>query len=404
MTVVTDLDLPMFDLFDPVVVESLPTELDALLRQGAWLVRTPLWVSVIEHDAVRDLQRDPRLHTMGTSILHLQGVTDGLLHEWMARLLLNVEGPDHTRQRRLVSRAFTPRAVERLRPMMRAYVEARVQPISERGGGDLVAELAEAYPIAVICELVGAPAEDWPKFSAWASQIFKMFNFNLAEDLPLIEAAITELEAYLEALIDHRRSSPDDDLLSELLAVEEEGDRLSHRELIDLVSALLLAGTDTTRNQLGLGMLHLARDPEQWRRLVEDPALVPQAVEEILRFEPTVAATPRVTVEDVDYRGVTFPTGTMVALLNMSANRDPKVVSCPMDFDVAADRGTWPSLSFGSGPHYCLGANLARAELIEALAVLVRSWETITLDHEPEMKPLLGIIGPLTLPLTVTPR
>lgn len=159
----------------------------------------------------------------------------------------------------------------------------------------------------MICELVAAPTEDWPKFSAWASQIFKMFNFNLAEDLPLIEAAITELEAYLEALIDQRRSSPGDDLLSELLAVEDEGDRLSHRELVDLVSALLLAGTDTTRNQLGLGMLHLARDPEQWRRPIGDPTLVPRAVEEILRFEPTVAATPRVTVEDVDYRGVCSP-------------------------------------------------------------------------------------------------
>lgn len=404
MPVVTELDLPMFNVFDPEVNETLHPRIQGLLAEGAWLVQTPLWYSVIEHDAVRELLKEPRLRTMGVTLVEMQGITEGPLHDFLERVILSLEGDDHTRIRRLVSRAFTPRAVDRLRPMMRAFVEEKAEAMAAAGGGDLVADLAEAYPIAVICELVGAPKEDWPRFSAWASEIFRQFNFNLASDLAAVEQASLEVEQYMEALIEQRRRQPTDDLLSELIAVEEDGERLSHQELLDLVGALILAGTDTTRNQLGLTMMTLAAHPDQWQQLVDDPSLVPAAVEEALRFDSTVAGAPRVATETFDFRGVTIPEGTAVSLLLMTANRDPSVVRCPMDFDISADRGTWQSMSFGGGPHYCLGANLARAELCEALDVLVRTWKRFELAGEPEMKPILGLYGPLSLPVTVEGR
>jgi cytochrome P450 len=405
MTLVSELDLPFVDIFSPDVQDRFHEALHELRLAGNWIVRTSLGVSVIEHDAVRELQKEPRLHTLGTRLFEMQGIHGGPAYERFGRAILNLEGAEHARLRRLVSRAFTPRAADRLRPMMRAWVDQRAQAMAERGAGDVVTDLAEAYPIAVICELVGAPEADWPKFSAWATDVFRLFNMNLAVDLPVIQAAQDGMNDYVVAMIEQRRDDePRDDLLSELMRIEEEGDRLSYEELCGLVTAVIMAGTDTTRNQLGLTVLLLARQPEQWERLVADPSLVPRAVEEALRFEPTAAATPRVTVEDVTFRGVTIPAGTFVSLVTAAANRDPGHVRCPMDFDVSADRGSWTSQTFGSGPHYCLGAALARAELQEALAVLVRRWGRIELDGEPDMKPFVGLYGPISLPVRIEAR
>jgi cytochrome P450 len=404
MTVVTDLDLPFFDIFDPDYGATCHERAQAVLAAGGWIVRTPIGYGVIEHDAVRELQKDPRFRAMGVTLYEMQGVTSGKLYDQFSRLILNIDGPEHTRQRKLVARAFTPRAVDRLRPMMRAYVQARASAIAERGTCELMADVAEAYPIAVICQLLGAPGEDWPKFSAWATTIFRQFSFDLANDLPEIEQAVTEVEAYLEALIEKRRGQPRDDLISDLLAAEEEGDRLTHQELMDLVTAVLLAGTDTTRNELGLAMLTFARHPDQWARVVADPSLVPAAVEEVLRFAPTIEATPRVAIDDLEYRGVTIPAGTMLALVTAFANRDPSVVQCPMDLDVGADRAGWQATTFGSGPHYCLGASLARAELQEAVGVMARTWRTVELVGEPEMKAPVGVYGPIAVHLRVEPN
>jgi cytochrome P450 len=405
MTLVTELDLPLVDVFAPDYRERSHQVMHELRVAGQWIVRTPIGVSVIDHDAVRDLLKDTRLQPLGVQMFELQGIHGGPSYERFKRAIINIDGDEHTRLRRLVSRAFTPRAVERLRPMMRAWVDERARAMAERGGGDLMTDLAEAYPIAVICELVGAPEEDWPKFSSWATDVFRLFNMNLARDLPAIEAAERAMNAYVTALIEERREGgPRDDLLSELMRIEEEGDRLSREEMCDLVGTLIMAGTDTTRNQLGLAVMLLARHPGEWERLVAEPALVTRAVEEVLRFEPTAAAVPRHVVEDLTYRDVTIPAGTVVSLATAAANRDPDHVGCPMTFDVGAERGTWSPLTFGGGAHYCLGANLARAELQEALDVLVRRWRRVELTGEPEMKPFVGLYGPTSLPLRIEPR
>jgi cytochrome P450 len=406
MTTLDACDLPEVEVFGTVTEDAI-AHLHEFRRAGHWIVRSPVAPMVIDHDAVRDLRMDPRLHTPGARLFEMQGVTEGPALEGFRRSILSLEGEEHSRIRRLVSRAFTPRSADRLRPMMRAWIDERVGDLAKAGGCDVVTELAEAYPIAVICELVGAPPEDWPQFSAWAADLFRVFNMDLANDLPVIDAAREALSAYVGGLIDERRARPagrPDDLLSELMAIEEEGDRLSYDELCGLVVTILMGGTDTTRNQLGLMVLELARHPEQWARLVADPGLVPAAVEEILRFTPAAPGTGRMVMEEITYRGLTFPAGTFLWLSSVIGNRDPDVVQCPMSFDVGADRGAWSSLSFGSGPHYCLGAALARAELQEALAAMIRHWRRFTLDGEPEMRPVVGIFGPARLAVRIEAR
>lgn len=395
----TSLDsCPFLDPFDEATQQAMPDLVAGFHEEGRWLVRTPLWSTVIGYAEAKELWKDDRFATPIPTMLEMQGVTDGLLHDRASNNILARSDDDHTRIRRLVSPSFTPRAIDPLRPMMRAYLHERIDALSPAGGCEFVADIAEAYPIAVICELVGAPRSDWPLFSRWADSIFKQAGFELATTLDEIEAAYVELEAYLDDLITRRTAGPGDDLLSRLIATSMDGDRLSKPELIDIVTAMLIGGTDTTRNQLGLAVQLLLAAPGTWARLADDPEAVRLAVDEVLRFEPTAAGTMRVATEDVTYRGVAFPKGSLLMLSSTAANRDPSAVDHgPHEFDPTARRDGWTSLAFGTGRHYCLGANLARAELQEALAVLAVRLPDLAIVGEPVMKPVMGIYGPARL-------
>ena len=238
---------------------------------------------------------------------------------------------------------------------------------------------ASPIPIPIICELLGAPKEDWRQFSAWATDIFRIFNQNLAEDLPLIEAANAALEEYLADLIAERRVTPGDDLLSVLIAIEEEGDRLSTDELVSLAVAVLMAGTDTTRNQLACALALFAEHPGQWALLAERPDLAPRAVEEAMRYLGAVRGTVRFAPEDVVYRDVLFPKGTLISVSLAGANRDPGTWEAPDVFDITRERKT-QQMTFGSGIHHCMGAALARAELQESLVLLSRRLPGLATD------------------------
>jgi len=401
MPTIDEMDVPFLDIFDPEVVANIQERTTQLLADGHWLVRTPVWHSVIDHDGVRALQKEPGLHTLGPALLDMQGITEGTLHDQSSRLILSLEGEPHTRLRGLVSRAFTPRAIERLRPVMRTWLADKLDTLDLDEPIEFMTEVAEQYPVVMICALVGAPDEDWPQFSAWATSILKQASFTVAANLVEIETAIDAMTVYIETLVAERQAGPGDDLISALLAIEAEGDRVSHQEVVDLVTALLVAGSDTTRNELGLAMLLFAQHPDQWAMVVNDPSLVPAAVDEVLRFEPTVGATPRIVAEEFTFRDVTFPVGTAVGLIGGAANRDPAHVVEPSCFDITADRGTFQHLAFGSGPHYCLGASLARAELTEGLSLLAERWATVELAGEPAMRDFTSLYGPITLPLRV---
>jgi cytochrome P450 len=402
MTVVHELDLPTIELFG--LDRQQVYDVFEATRQQHWLARTELGYIVTRHEDVTAILRDRRFHSAVALITQQGGLGDGRVQQRQQRSILAMEGDEHTRLRRLASPAFTPRATESLRPFMRDLVDELLDPHATEGRIELVADLCDPYPIPIICELLGAPKEDWRLFSAWATDIFRIFNNDLLNDAGVIEAAFEQLDQYVRAMIDERRSKPADDLLSRFIEAEEQGDRMSTDELVMMTEAVLMAGTDTTRNQLACAVALFTDHPDQWAALAADPTLAPAAVEESMRFLGAVRATARVAAEDIEYRGITFPTGTFVATSLGGANRDPEIWDEPQRFDIAREPAGVPQLTFGSGIHYCMGANLARAELQEALPILARRMPNLSLDEPIEWKPdTIGIWGPSRLALRFEP-
>ena len=352
---------------------------------------------------VTAILRDKRFHSALSMITQLEGLDDSDFMAGRRESILTMEGAEHARLRRLVAPAFTPASANRLRPTMRRVVEGLVEGVAGQGGCELVTDVCEPYPIPIICELLGAPPEDWKLFSGWATDIFRIFNGNLLEELPLVEHAAAELTAYVHAMIEERRTEPRDDLLSDLIAIEEEGDRLSTDEMAMLAEAVLMAGTDTTRNQLACAVALFSEHPDQWALLAEQPELAPRAVEESMRYLGAVRATGRFASEDIVYRDVLFPQGTLVSTSLAGANRDPAAWEKPEVFDITKERGT-AHMSFGAGIHFCMGAALARAELQEALPILARRMPNLELAGTIEWKPsTFGIWGPASLPIRFDP-
>jgi cytochrome P450 len=394
---VSDLDLPFLDTVGLERRDAI--EAIEAARSVHWLARTELGYSVTRLQDVTAVLRDQRFHS-ALSMIEQSPEFEGSTYGGERRQsILTMEGDGHARLRRLVAPAFTPASANRLRPTMRRVVGELVDRVVDRGECELVADVCEPYPIPIICELLGAPPEDWKLFSAWATDIFRIFNNNLAEDLPLIERAGEELTTYVSAMIAERRAHPRDDLLSDLIAIEEAGDRLSTDEMAMLAQAVLMAGTDTTRNQLACSVALFTEHPDQWALLAERPELASRAVEESMRFLGAVRGTARIAAEDVVYRDVLFPQGTLVVVSLAGANRDAEAFEDPGVFDITRERGA-AQMTFGSGIHFCMGAALARAELQEALPLLARRMPGLARNGDIEWKPSsFGIWGPARLPL-----
>jgi cytochrome P450 len=398
-----ELDIPQLGLELDVDRATAAARLRAAATES-WIARNPMGFSILHYDDVVAMLRDKRWHSAASKMLELGGVTDPTYLARRRTSILSAEGDEHTRLRRLVGKAFSPRAADRLRPFMREVMNDLVDPVVHAGRADIAVDIGEPYPIPIICELLGAPKEDWKQFSLWATDVLRIFNGNLAEDLPTIARAQDELDEYTRDLIAARRSRPAEDLLTDLIAAEEEGDRLSTSELVMMVEAVIVGGTDTTRNQLGCAVALFAEHPEQWALLAERPELAQRAVEEAMRYFGAVRGTARFASEDIEYRGVLFPAGTFIATSMQTANYDPSVFTSPEVFDITREPAGQPQLTFGSGIHYCLGAALARAELQEALPLLARRMPGLALDGPVTWKPnITGIYGPDHLPVTFTP-
>ena len=404
ITSVVDLDLVTADM---EAREMGREQWRALITEGRtkhpFLLKTPIGYSITTHEDCTAILRERRFHSAIAYIAQMQGLQDDM---GMRRRpsILSTEGDEHGRLRRLVAPAFTPKAADRLRPYMRDVINGLVDSIAPTGRSEFVADVCEPYPIPIICELLGAPKDDWKMFSRFATDLFRIFNGNLAEDMPIIARTRDEIDVYMTALIAERRVAPREDLLSDMIAAEEANDRLTSEELISMAEAVLLAGTDTTRNQLACAMAVFAEHPAQWKRLGENPELAPRAVEESMRYLGTIRGTARIASEDVEYKGVRFPAGTFVFPNFVAANFDTSVFNEPDTFDITKAAAVSPHLTFGSGIHYCLGAWLARAELQEALPLLARRLPDLRIDGEVTWKPsTFGIWGPAALPLRFTP-
>lgn len=396
--------LTVFDVALPTVdyehAEG-PAEAHRLIRQAreqSPIALGPHGPEVLTYELVRTVLRDPRFRIPKGVVLAAQGITSGRLWDKATTGMLSLDGAEHRRLRRLVCKAFTPRSTARLQTTIIDVITELVDPVVTVGRCDVVADIARQYPIPIICGLLGAPRSDWQLLSNWAEDIFKVFHWNVANDEPVIMAARDQLDAYVDVMVAQRRHSLTDDLISELIRAEDGGDRLAADELTMLAATLLMAGTDTTRNQLAAAIDVLCDHPDQWALLAEHPELAPQAVEEIMRHSPVILAPFRVATEDVQLGEVTIPEGTFVLANIASANRDPAVFDDPDRLDIT--RTNSPALlSFGGGVHHCLGAHLARLELAEALSVMTRRMPNVRRAGPAPWKPLVGITGPTTLPI-----
>jgi cytochrome P450 len=378
-----------------------PDEAHQIIRQAhrqAPIALGPYGPEVLDYDLVRSVLRDSRFAMPRGISLVVQGITSGPVWDKVCQTIMCVDAAEHHRLRRLVSRAFTPRAAERMRTACVDVISALVDRHSAAGCCDMVHDIARQYPVPIICALVGAPCADWELFSRWADDLNKAFGANVAAEESAILHAWQQLDAYLEELIARRRQSLGDDLISELIRVEEDGDRLTHDELVNLVAILLNAGTDTTRNQLAAAVQVLSANPDQWALLAEHPELAPKAVEELMRHSPIVFASLRVATTDVELGNVLIPAGAFVLANTAAANRDPAVYNHPDRLDITRE-GPAPMLTFGGGGHYCLGAHLARVELAEALKVISRRMPNARCTGPVPWRPIAGISGPTSLPI-----
>jgi len=279
-----------------------------------------------------------------------------------------------------------------------AVINELIDNVIDDGRCEFVADIARPYPIPVICAMLGAPRKDWQQFSRWADDIFKIVSFdcNLAEEEPVVLAAWDAFDGYIDDMIAQRRQRLTDDLLSELIRIEEGGEHLDGAELRMLAFSILVAGTDTTRSQLAASMQVLCDHPDQWTLLRERPELAMRAVEETMRHSPSMCSTVRSVTDDVVVGGYTFPAGTFILVNTYAANRDSTIYQEPTRFDIT--RGDPPPiLTFGGGVHYCLGANLARLELAEALKILSERFPNPRREGTVPWKPLLGLSGPTSL-------
>jgi cytochrome P450 len=405
-----ELELPAFDYTDESLRGESFHSAMAEVRGKGWLAQGPFGCMVLDRESAEFFLRTRSAIFPGMKIAEIFGVSDGALYEQMKRNILHVNGPDHSRLRSLINPALSPRAVERYRPVMRGFLEglmedARAGSPGETVACDFVEAFAKPYPSQVIASVMGAPLEDAPRLHHWSNWIQKQFDAGaMANEREKIEQAVEEFYEYAAGLLADRRENPGNDLISMLIAAEEEGDRLSDVECINLVFNILAGGVDTTQSQLAHAIRLLAEHPDQWDALRADPALAEAAVDEAIRYEPITPFTVRILTEEVVFRDVVFPVDTIVMVCAFTGNRDlGEDVADAEDFDITADRGRARALTFGAGVHYCLGANLARLELQEGLVFLSEHMRELELDGEPVFGTVSGIYGLEELPVKFAP-
>ena len=379
-------------LFNPLLPEfhADPYPFYRRLREDDPVHQSPLgfWVLTRYDDCVTAL-RDPRFGREAFAQLLAAVYGDGTETGALPRSMLFRDPPDHTRLRGLVSKAFTPRVIEHMRGHIQEIVDRLLDRVQPAGAMDVIADLAYPLPVTVICEMLGVPLTDHESIRDWSADIARSLDaIGLPSDVEIVERGRVARRAigdYFRRLVPRRRADPQNDLLTGLIAAEEQGDKLSEGEVIAMCVLLFIAGHETTVNLIGNGLLALLRHPEQLGRVQRDPALVPGAVEELLRYDSPVQRTARITSADVELGGRTLPAGSMVVAALGAANRDPAQFTDPDRLDV--NRRDVRHISFGYGIHFCLGAPLARVEGQIALGTLLRRAPRLALaETSPEWR------------------
>jgi len=371
-------DLPVIDLSQPEWWREPMVVTAPMLAAGAAAAYVPTFdtVFLLRYDDCLRALNDPDLLAMGSRYFEMQGWTEGPFVEWIRRNVVMMDPPGHTRLRRLVSRAFTPRAVASMRAVSQRVAHELCDRVDAAGGAvEFVHDWARVLPLLVVCEMIGIPRVDVDQMAQWAAALTVASGVASPEARAAGDQGMREFNGYVTAMIAERRAHPAPDLLSALIDAEDKGDRLSANELVAMVVQLIFAGHETTQNLLGNGLYRVLEHADQLALLRADPSRIPAAVEEMLRYDPPITFTSRIARRAIVLGGVDIATDQLVMLNLTAANHDPREFSDPGRFDVT--RPDNRHLSFGKGIHYCLGANLARLEAEVAFATLLGRYGVI---------------------------
>lgn len=385
-------DAPFLDPSDP----KFSTRSDEVrqARAKSWFARTPYGLAVLRYEEMKDLIMHPLLR-QGSYRWPEHNGTAGLWSQWWKRIMLNVEGADHARLRKLGAPAFAPKLVKSLVPEFQALCGELISGFAPAGKCEFMSDFAEPYAARVICSLVGVQGDQWRELTYIAVEMGFALGVNYARDEPRVDAATERLFAFSRQVVDERRIHPRDDFIGALINANADKDSLSDQELHDMIVLSIFGGIDTTRNQLGLAMAVFLDHPDQWEILGDNPDLARQAVEEVMRNRPTVTWITREAMEDFDYKGLSIPTGMTIHLFSESAATDPEHFA--PGFDITLKRK--PHFGFGGGKHHCIGSPIARGDMTEALKMLSQRLRHPVLDGTPGWLPDSGNTGPLKLPI-----
>ena len=394
-----DCRVPFFDAADPAFSVSSAEVHRA--RESGWYARTSYGLAVLRYDQAARLIRHPDVRQGSVAWPAHHGITSGPFAEWWSGWVLNKEGEDHQRLRRLLHPAFSRRFIEALVPRFAELAAGLAGSFAEPGRCEFMAEFAEPYAARVIAIILGIPEDECAAIAADSAAVGLAMGVRIREDLPRIEAALAHLYAYADALIADRRGRPRDDFVTALVEAQADGERLTATELRDSLVLLIFGGFDTTRNQLGLAMQAFMDHPGQWQLLAERPELGPAAVEEVMRVSPTTTWVTREAVADFTFDGLEIRAGTTIHLFCEAAGTDPRAFG-DAEFDITAT-GRPPHFGFGGGVHYCLGHLVARTDMSVALPLLAQRLREPRVCGEAVWLPCSGNTGPARLPIAFDP-
>lgn len=393
-------EMPYLDISAPDFTMASERVRDA--RDQSWIARTNYGYAVLRYEEVAALLKNQNMSQGSARWPDHHGVHSGAFVDWWSKNLLVLEGDEHHRIRRLLNPAVSPSVARKLEPEFVKIAEELIDSFIDRGECEFVWDFAEPFATRALCALMGLDQKHWPFIASRANTVGYALSVAIKDKIDEVDNAVHELYEFVEELIEERRVNPGDDVVSRLVHFSESGDKLDAVELRNALVLMLFGGMDTTRNQLGLAMQTFMRNPDQWELLAERPDLAKQALEEILRVNPTTRWVTREVIEDFEFQGIHFDVGTTVHLFSHSSGNDERAYPNP-DIDITAeDRKS--HFTFGGGIHHCLGHYIARADMSQALPILAARLTNVSCPGGDTWLPDSGNTGPISLPLKFEAR
>lgn len=393
----TDHDIPFLDPSDPDF--SIRSRAVLQARKKSWWARTPYGLAVLRYDEMKQMLNHPLLR-QGSYRWPDHNQTGGVWAQWWKRMMLNREGADHARLRKLGAPAFAPRLVADMIPRFQQLADELIGDFEADGKCEFMRQFAEPYATRVVCSLVGVSHRQWQEFADLAVTMGLALGVTYARDEDRINAATERFFTIAGEIVADRRRQPRDDFIGALINANEDKDTLSDQELYDMIVLSIFGGIDTTRSQIGLAMAMFIEHPDQWALLGENPDLARAAVEEVMRLRPTTTWVTREAIEDFEFKGVQIAVGTTIHLFSSAAATDPEHFT--PGFDITVKRK--PHFGFGGGRHHCIGSQIARGDMTEALRLLAQRVKNPVFDGEPQWMPDSGNTGPVCLPIAFDPN